>query len=74
MENTTEFMIQESTPKAEPALREPVIGVWYTGISVRGIGAIAQYQGWGEFTLGDGTIADMTIYDRLIEGTRRSSV
>lgn len=73
MEDTTKFMIQKGAPKSEPVLSTPVVGVWYTGVSARGIGAIAQYQGWGEFTFSDGVVVDMTIYDRLIESVHRSS-
>ena len=57
---------------APVAPREPKVGYWYHGESERGTGAMAQYQGWGEFTLGDGTVVDMTIYPLLVEHPKRS--
>lgn len=45
----------------------PQIGLWYEGQSERGTGAIAKYQGWNTFTVGDDTEVDMTIYDYLVE-------
>lgn len=51
---------------------EPKVGYWYHGESERGTGAIAQYQGYGEFTMGDGTVVDMTIYPLLVEHPKRT--
>lgn len=53
--------------KYAPQEREPIVGKWYSGMSERGRGAVVQYQGYGEFTLGDGTVMDMTGYDYLEE-------
>lgn len=56
----------------EPVMAEPKVGYWYHGESERGTGIIAQYQGWNEFTLGDGTPVNMTIYDHLVEQPKRT--
>lgn len=55
-----------------PVLAEPKLGYWYHGESERGTGAVAQYQGYGEFTMGDGTVVDMAIYDHLVEHHKRT--
>jgi len=51
----------------KPELAFPTIGTWYAGATERGTGAVAKYEGWNEFTLGDGTVVDMTKYDHLVE-------
>lgn len=47
--------------------REPVMGLWYHGHSERGMGAFAQYDGYGAFRLGDDTEVDMGIYPLVVE-------
>ncbi len=54
-------------PDEPPQLRAPVMGLWYHGVNERGTGAIAQYDGYGAFCLGDGTEVDMGIYSYLVE-------
>ena len=50
-----------------PEDRDPVMGRWYHGVTREGVGALAQYMGWGEFLSGDGSVIDMTRYDFLVE-------
>ena len=59
-------VLKSAEPDA-PKLDFPTIGSWYAGVTNRGTGAVAQYQGWNEFTLGDGTVVDMNQYDYLRE-------
>lgn len=50
-----------------PEERFPVVGFWYHGEDARGTGALACYDGYGAFRMGDGTEVDMTKYDYLVE-------
>lgn len=51
----------------DPVERSPVVGLWYHGEDARGTGALACYDGYGAFRMGDGTEVDMAKYDYLVE-------
>lgn len=66
-------VVRHDAPDAAAGPLVPVIGRWYHGQSVRGTGAMAKYNGYGEFVMGDGTVVDMTIYDYLVEHPPRAA-
>ena len=63
-------IVPHAAPNAEPEQvqqREPIKDCWYHGQSPRGMGAMAYYDGYGSFRLGDETEVDMTIYPYIVE-------